>query len=167
MKSRIIGLVVLCLFCLGLSFGSGWLGARYSYTVLPEKKAKEEAKKQQKELEKMVRHGKITSVESDTLTIKVEKGGGDAGKTVTLRTNEYTSVQVGMDFVNRPGQKLDLTEHFKVGDYVDVLVKDGQALALHRDFRPGEEPAPVVGVPGQVYGAQPESKVRLAPNAPL
>jgi hypothetical protein len=98
--------------------------------------------------------------------MKVDKGGGDLGKTVTLRTNEYTSVQVGMDFVNRPGQKLDLTEHFKVGDYVDVLVKDGQALALHRDFRPSEEPAPVV--PGQVYGGQPVpvpgAKVQVVPK---
>ncbi|RJX20391.1 MAG: hypothetical protein C4570_04050, partial [Ammonifex sp.] len=60
MKSlRTVGFVVLCVFCLGLGFGSGWFGARYSYTVLPEKKAKEEAKKQQKELEKMVRCGKL------------------------------------------------------------------------------------------------------------
>ena len=166
MKSlRTVGFVVLCLFCLGLGLGFGWLGARYSYTVLPEKKAKEEAKKRQKELEKMVRRGKITSVEPDALTIKVEKGGGDIGKTITLRTNEYTPVQVGMNLVSRLGQKLDLTKHFKVGDYVDALVKDGQALALHRDFRPGEGPAPVVGVPGQVYGAE-QPKVRLVPNAP-
>jgi hypothetical protein len=163
MKSlRTVGFVVLCVFCLGLGFG--WLGARYTYTVLPEKKAREEAEKRQKELDKMVRRGKVVSVEPDALTIKVEKSGGDVGKTVTLRTNEYTSIQVGMGFVNQPGQKADLTKHFKAGDYVDVLVKDGQALALHRDFRPGEEPAPE-GVPGQVYGAE-QLKVRLAPNSP-
>lgn len=145
MKSlRTIGFVALCVFCLG--FGSGWLGARYSYAVLPEKKAKEEAEKQQKELDKMVRRGRIASVEPAVLTVKVEKGGGDVGKTIALRTNEYTSVQVGMDFVNQPGRKLDLTQHFKAGDYVDALVKDGQALALHRDFRPGEQ-QPVVTEP--------------------
>lgn len=163
MKSlRTVGFVVLCLFCLGLGFGSGWYGARYTYTVLPEKKAREEAEKRQKELDKMVRRGKVVSVEPDALTVKVEKGGGDVGKTITLRTTEFTSIQVGMGFVNQPGQKADLTKWFKAGDYVDVLAKDGQALALHRDFRPGEEPVPPEGVPGQVYGPQ----VRLVPNPP-
>ncbi|MGQ9513343.1 hypothetical protein [Thermodesulfitimonas sp.] len=152
MKSlRTVGFVALCIFCLGLSFGLGWFGARYHYVVAPQKKVQEEAKKRQKELDKMVRHGKITSVEPDAVTLKVEKGGGDVGKTITLRTNEYTSVQVGMGFVNQPGRKLDLTQHFKAGDYVDALVKDGQALALHRDLRPGEQPALPEGVPGQVY----------------
>ncbi|MEW6226473.1 MAG: hypothetical protein AB1700_00030 [Bacillota bacterium] len=140
---RVVGTVVLCLFCFGLGFGSGWLGARYSYTVLPEKKVREEAEKRQKELDKMVRRGRIASVEPDVLTVKVEKGGGDVGKTIALRTNEYTSVQIGMDFVNQPGRKLDLTQYFKAGDYVDALVKDGQALALHREFSPGER-QPVV-----------------------
>lgn len=72
---RTVGFIALCVFCLGM--GSGWLGARYSYTVLPEKKAKEEAGKQQKELDKMVRRGRIASVEPDVLTVKVEKGSGD------------------------------------------------------------------------------------------
>lgn len=164
MKSlRIVGFIVLCVFCLGLGFGSGWFGARYHYVAVPQKKAQEEAKKRQEELNKMVRRGKVVSVEPDAITVKVEKGGGEVGKTVTYRTNEFTSVQVGMGFVNQPGQKLDLTKHFKAGDYVDLLVKDGQALALHRDFRPGEQPASPEGVPGQVYGAK-QPKVQLAPN---
>jgi hypothetical protein len=74
--------------------------------------------------------------------MKVDKGGGDLGKTVTLRTNEYTSVQVGMDFVNRPGQKLDLTEHFKPGDYCALVtgalpgrVEGGRSLEPSRAGR--------------------------------
>ncbi|RPF49576.1 hypothetical protein EDD75_0393 [Thermodesulfitimonas autotrophica] len=156
---RILSLIVLSVFCLALGFGSGWFGARQHYVVAPRKKAQEMAKKHQEELNKMVRRGKVVSVEPDAITVKVEKGG-EAGRTVTYRTNEFTSVQVGMGFVNQPGQKVDLTKHFKPGDYVDLLVKDGQALALHRDFRPEERPAPPEGVPGQVYGPQ----VRLAPN---
>lgn len=162
MKSlRTVGFVVLCIFCFGLGFGSGWFGARYHYVVAPQKKVQEEAKKRQEELNKMVRRGRVVSVEPDAITVKVEKGG-EAGKSVTYRTNEYTSVQVGMDFVNQPGQKVDLTKHFRPGDYADLLVKDGQCLALHRDFRPEERPVPPEGVPGQVYGPQ----VRLVPNAP-
>lgn len=160
MKSlRTVGFVALCVFCLGLGFG--WLGARYSYTILPEKKAKEEAKKQQEDLNKMLRHGKLVSVEPDVLVIKVVKGGGDIGKTITVRSSEYTSIQVGMGFINQPGQKTNLTKWFKAGDFVDMIVKDNQVLSLHRDFRPGENSAPAVG--GQVY--EPEKlKVRLAPN---
>lgn len=48
-----------------------------------------------------------------------------------LSTSEYTSIQVGMGFVNKPGEKTDLTKWFNSGDTLDTLVKDGQALALH------------------------------------
>lgn len=135
MIKKAITVILILLVGIGLGCGISY----YKYTVVPQAKAKRAVEKAQEEVQQMVRHGKLITAKPNTLTMKVDKGGGDIGKTVALRTSEYTSVQVGMDFVNRPGQKLDLTEHFKVGDYVDVLVKDGQALALHRDFRPGEQ----------------------------
>ncbi|WP_025775147.1 hypothetical protein [Neomoorella thermoacetica] len=44
-----------------------------------------------------------------------------------------------MNFVDKPGQNADLTKYFKAGDTINALVKDGQALALHREARPGEQ----------------------------
>ena len=97
------------------------------------------ARKHQEKLDRMVRHGEVVSVEPERITVKVEDGGGDIGEIIAVRTNEFTSVQVGMRFVNEPGIKTDLTQWFKTGDYVNMLVKDGQALALHRELRPGEQ----------------------------
>ncbi|WP_134642972.1 hypothetical protein [Ammonifex thiophilus] len=103
----------------------------------------------------MVRHGEVQEVRPDSLKVKVEKGGGDVGKEVTARTTEFTSVQVGMGFVNRPGEKVDLTRYFRPGDRVDMLYRDGQALALHRDLRPGEqEPRPPAAPGPQAPGPQ-------------
>lgn len=132
-------LAVIIIVSLLAGFASGFGGGYYKYVYAPQKKAQEVAKKQQEELNKMVRRGEVVSVEPDKLTVKVEKGGGDIGKAITVRTNEYTSVQVGMNFVSEPDKKTDLTQWFKAGDYVDMLVKDGQVLALHRELRPGEQ----------------------------
>ncbi|WP_027356878.1 copper amine oxidase N-terminal domain-containing protein [Desulfofundulus thermocisternus] len=110
-----------------------------SAEVIAQEKAQEAAKKEQEELNKMFRHGKVISVEPDKLTMNVEKGGGDVGRTITITINEYTSVQVGMRFVNKPGEKIDLTKWFKPGDTVGALVKEGQAKALGRELRPGEQ----------------------------
>lgn len=91
------------------------------------------------ELNKMVRYGTLIAVEPEKMTLKVEQGGGDIGQTINISTNEYTSIQIGMSFVNKLGEKTDLTKWFKIGDKVDAIVKDGQALALYRDLRPGEQ----------------------------
>lgn len=137
MRKGILALIVVTAFIAGAV--AGFSGGYYKYVAAPRKQAVEMAKKQQEEMNKMVRHGTLTAVEPDKLTIKVEKGGGDIGQTLTLATNEYTSIQVGMGFVNKPGEKADLTKWFKAGDTIDALVKDGQALALHREPRPGEQ----------------------------
>ncbi|KYH30536.1 hypothetical protein [Neomoorella mulderi] len=153
MRKGILALIVVAAFIAGAAAGFG--GGYYKYVAAPRKQAVEMAKKQQEEMNKMVRHGTITAVEPDKLTLKVEKGGGDIGQTITLATNEFTSIQVGMNFVDKPGQKADLTKWFKAGDTIDALVKDGQALALHREPRPGDE-----GQQGQVsalLGGQPSS----------
>jgi hypothetical protein len=129
-------------------FAGGFWASHYKYITAPHKKARETAEKQQEALNRMVRRGEAVTVEPEKITIKVEKGGGDIGKQITLRTNEYTNVQVGMGTVSRPGQKTDLTTCFKPGDSVDALVIDDQATALHREPRPGEQASqPVIEEP--------------------
>jgi len=123
---------------IGMVIGTYALG-RYIYVTAPQKAQQAAAKKHEEEMNKLVRRGTIISVAPEKLSMKVEKGGGDIGKTMTYRTTEYTSIQVAMKFVNNPGQKADLTKWFKVSDNVDVLVKDDRILALHRELRSGEK----------------------------
>ncbi|MGB9661688.1 MAG: hypothetical protein ACPL5F_06660 [Moorellaceae bacterium] len=56
-----------------------------------------------------------------------------------LSTSKYISIQVCMGFVNKSEEKANFTRWFTSGDTIDALVKDGQALALHRESRPGEQ----------------------------
>lgn len=132
-------LTVIIIVSLLAGFAGGFWTSHYKYITEPQKKAQEMAKKQQDALDKMVRHGEIVSVEPEKITVKVEKGGGDVGKTITVKTNEYTTIQVDTAVVGNPGQKTDLTTCFKPGDNVNALVVNGQATALHREFRPKEE----------------------------
>jgi hypothetical protein len=132
-------LAVIIMVSLLAGFAGGFWTSHYKYIIAPQKEAQETAQKQQEALDKMVRHGEAVTIKPEKITIKVEKGGGDIGKTITLGTTEYTSIQVGMGFVGKPGQKTDLTTCFKSGDSVDALVIKDQATALHREFRAGEE----------------------------
>lgn len=149
-------LAVIVIVSLLVGFAGGFGGGYYKYVHAPRVKAQELAKKQQEELNKMVRHGEAKEVKPDAITIEVTKGGGDVGQTITVTTSEYTSVQVGVGFVNKPGEKTDLTKWFKPGDRVDALVKDGQAVALHRELRPDEQAPQPQGPPaqGQQQGRQ-------------
>lgn len=97
------------------------------------------SKKQSEEMKKLVRTGKVISVSPEEIKMKVEKGGGDIGKTIALRTTEYTNVQIGMAFVNRPGDKTNLKAWFKNGDNINALVKDDRILVIQREIRPGEK----------------------------
>lgn len=99
----------------------------------------EVAKKQKEDMEKLVRTGKVVSVSPEEIQVNVEKGGGDIGKTITLKITEYSNIQIGMTFVNSPGKKVNLKEWLKEGDNVNALVKDGRILSLHRELRPGEK----------------------------
>ncbi|QSZ27601.1 hypothetical protein ACETAC_01410 [Aceticella autotrophica] len=136
MNKGIFAAILIIVF--GLGFGGGFYTSYYKYVKKPQMAVQEQAKKQQEELNKMVRHGKIVSVAPDRMEMKVEKGGGDIGKTIKAETTQFTSIQVGTGFVNKPNEKTDLTKWFKEGDTVDMLYKDGQALALHRDPRADE-----------------------------
>jgi hypothetical protein len=145
MRRGIIALIIIVSFVVGLAAGFG--GGYYHYVVGPQKEAQEMAKKQQEELNKMVRHGEVVDVKPEQITVHVTKAQLEQGKTVTYRTNEYTSVQIGMGFVNKPNEKTDLTKWFQKGDQVDLLVKNGQVMALHRELRPGEQVPQTVGQP--------------------
>lgn len=110
-----------------------------SEALIERDKMQEASAKQMEEMNKSVRRGTVASVASDGISIRVVGGGGDIGKTVAFKTTEYTNIQIGMKFINKPGEKTDLTKWFKVEDSVNVLVKDDRILALHRELRPGEK----------------------------
>lgn len=145
MRRGIIALIIIVSFAIGLEAGFG--GGYYHYVVGPQKKAQEMAKKQQEELNKMARHGEVVDVKPEQITVHVTKAQLEQGKTVTYRTNKYTSVQIGMGFVNKPNEKTDLTKWFQKGDQVDLLVKNGQVMAMHRELRPGEQVPQTTGQP--------------------
>jgi len=131
-KHFIAGILI---FILGLSIG--FTGGWYKFVKGPLIQAEKVAKEQQERLHSMVRSGEIREVQTDAVTIKVEKGGGDIGKTMKYRTNEYTKIQIGMGFI--PEQKVDLTKWFKSGEYVNLMVSDGQAVLVHRELRAEEQ----------------------------
>lgn len=148
MRKWAVVLTIIVSLLVGAAGGFG--GAYYHYVVGPQKKAQEMAKRQQEELNRMVRHGEVVAVEPEKVIVHVTKAQVDQGKTKTYLISEYTSVQIGMNFVNKPGEKTDLTKWFQKGDEIDLLVKDDQAMAVHRELRPGEQ---VPQASGQV-GAQ-------------
>ncbi|GEA16312.1 hypothetical protein E308F_25560 [Moorella sp. E308F] len=136
MRKGIVALMVSAAFVAGAAAGFG--GGYYKYVVEPQKQAVEMAKKQQEEMNRMVRRGTLTAVEPGKITLKVEDGGGDIGQELTLSLSEDATLQVGMNFIDEDG-KAGVTKWFKPGDAVSVLAKDGEALALYRPARPGEE----------------------------
>ncbi|NMA64495.1 MAG: hypothetical protein GX964_10745 [Syntrophomonadaceae bacterium] len=131
--------VALCLICFFVGAGLGYLGGWFHYVKSPQIAAQKEAEQRDAEMKEMVRRGELTDVKPDRVTIKVDKGGGEIGKTVTYHVNEHSSVQIGMNFINNPGQKPDLTEYFAPGDYANLLVKDDQALVVHRELKSKEQ----------------------------
>lgn len=94
---------------------------------------RERSREQQKKINQSYRSGEAVSVEPDKLTIK----WGD--KTITVRTDEYTRITVGMSVLNKPGEKMDLTKVFRPGDYVHMFVENDRAISIGRDLRPGEK----------------------------
>ncbi|OAT83683.1 hypothetical protein A6M21_07555 [Desulfotomaculum copahuensis] len=126
----------------GAALGAG--GHWYFADHLPKVRMMAMAKEQQEQLNKMVRSGDVVSVKPDEITIKVTHSGDPQfnGKTITVKTDQYTSVQAGMDFISKPGQATDLTKYLKPGIHVDLLVNGNKAVAVHWN-PPGQ------GQPGQ------------------
>lgn len=136
MKKQIIITVIIALLVGIIGFVGGW----YKFIKAPELKAQKEVKAQQEQMEQMTRHGEVKEVTENTITIDIDKSGSKETGKQKYRGNEYTSIQIGMQFANQPGELLDLTQWFKKGDYVNMLVKDQQAVLIHRDLRNGEQP---------------------------
>lgn len=146
MNKKIIALITVGVFVIGLGIGYG--GSYYQYVHYPQKQAEARAKEQQEKLNKMVCRGDVVEVKPTQISINVQEGE-ETGTVLPLKINEYTSIQVGQSFVNKYGDPVDLTKWFKQGDYIDAIVKDGQAFALHRDFRPEEQSAEVSILPDE------------------
>ncbi len=136
MRKQIIITVIIALLVGIIGFTGGW----YKFIKAPELKAQKEVKAQQEQMEQMTRHGEVKEVTENTITIDIEKSGNKETGKQKYQANEYTSIQIGMQFVNQPGKLINLTQWFKKGDYVNMLVKDGQAVLIHRDLRNGEQP---------------------------
>lgn len=121
-KPIIITAIIFLIF--GVILGAG--GLYFVKFTVPMQKAKALAKQQQAELESMVREGDVTEITPDTIQINTDNG------IMKFKTNEYTTVQVGMSMKNAEGQKTDLTQFYKQGDNVSLLVKEDQVLAIYR-----------------------------------
>lgn len=134
MKKQILIGALILVFGVGIGFSGGW----FKFAKWPEQQAQKLAREQQEQMDKMVRSGETTFVQADAISVKVEKGGGDIGQTMKYRINEFTKIQIGTGFVNNAGEKADLTQWFKEGEYVNLLVSDGQAVLIHRELRPEE-----------------------------
>ncbi len=131
MSRKLLTLLIIAVFIAGA--GMGVLGHWYFADQLPRVRMTETVKKQQEQLNKMVRSGEVKEVKPDELTVNVTEAGDPQykGKTITVKTDQYTSVQNGMDFVSKPGQPTDLTQHIKPGMHVDLLVNGDKAAAIH------------------------------------
>lgn len=117
------------------------------YVGWPTHQAEKAAQAEKEKMEQMVRSGEVREVQSEAITIEVESGGADIGETRKYRINEYSKVQIGMGFIDKPGEKTDLAQWFKEGDYVNLMVDNGQAVVIHRELRPEETESLIPNTP--------------------
>lgn len=132
----VVGLIA---FCLGV--GAGWYGAWYQYVKRPVVLHQQEMEKQQQEIEKMTRRGEVKKVSENSITVNVTAGGDDVGKTLTYAVTSTTRVQVGSQIVGGGdigGSPVDVTKYISPGDFVHLMVKDGQIVSMYRALRTGE-----------------------------
>ncbi|QGP94137.1 hypothetical protein MGLY_35620 (plasmid) [Neomoorella glycerini] len=162
MRKGILTLIIVAAFVIGAITGAG--GMYYGKIVLPMRKAEAMARQQREEFDRMIRRGEVTGVKPGELTVKVEKSGDPAivGRVITVQLDERTSYQEGMGFLNLMGEEIDATRYLKPGMKVDLLVKDGKALAVHWEKpKPGEQAAqqpPGQPGPGQETQEQGQKK---------
>jgi hypothetical protein len=142
LRSKKIALLTGCLF---IGAALGFLGGFYAYKIYPQVHAMKVAQATQARLSGELRHGAITSMGTDTVAIKVTQGPADLGKTLALRANPNTTIQVGSAVLNRSGEPADLTRWYKVGDTVDMLTKDDLTMdAIFRPLKQGEQPVETI-----------------------
>lgn len=124
--------VIVSVLAIGVALGV--LGYWYFTDKLPELRAYKMAQQEQERLNNMVRSGTVISVTENELTLKLvptETGEQKKDEIQKIEVTDYTSIQEGMTFLKEPGKKLDLTQYVQPGMLVNVLVEDGEALALH------------------------------------
>jgi archaellum component FlaF (FlaF/FlaG flagellin family) len=133
----VVGLIA---FCIGV--GAGWYSAWHQYIKRPMVMQQKEMEKQQQEMEKMTRRGDVKKVSQNSITINVTAGGEDVGKTLTYAITSTTRVQIGTMIMggDMSGPAVDVSKYILPGDFVHLMVKDGQAVSMYRALRPGEEP---------------------------
>lgn len=132
MRKKVLAAVAVFSVLAGISLGV--LGHWLFTEKLPRDRAMAVAKKQQEEMNRMMRSGEVTDVKPDGITLKVNRSGDPAvevGTELTLRVDAGTTVQEGMNMLKRPGQEVDVTRYVKRGMKVDVLERDGRALVVH------------------------------------
>ncbi|HHW44114.1 MAG TPA: hypothetical protein GXX25_09985 [Desulfotomaculum sp.] len=136
LRKSVLAVIVIASLIVGAGLGAG--GHWYLADHRPKVKMMEMAKKQQEQLNKMVRSGEVTDVKPDEITLKVQRSGDPQfeGKAITVKTDRYTNVQEGMNFVSKPGQATDLSRYLKPGMQVDLLVNGDKALAVHWEKAP-------------------------------
>jgi hypothetical protein len=140
LRSKLIALLTGCLV---IGTVLGFFGGFYAYRIYPQVHAMKVAQAAQARLNGELRHGAITSMGTDTVTIKVTQG--PAGKTLALRANPNTTIQVGSAVLNRSGEPVDLTRWYQVGDTVDVLTRDDLTMdAIFRPLKQGEQPVETI-----------------------
>ena len=142
LRSKMIALLTGCLIIGAIL---GFFGGFYTYKIYPQVHAMKVAQAAQARLSGELRHGTITSMGVDTVAIKVTQGPADIGKTLALRANPNTTIQVGSIVLNRSGEPVDLTKWYKVGDTVDMLTRDDLMMdAIFRPLKQGEEPVETI-----------------------
>lgn len=132
----VVGLIA---FCIGV--GAGWYGAWHQYVKRPAVLQQKENEEQQKEIEKMTRRGDVKKVSANSVTLNITAGGEDVGKTLTYAVTSTTRVQIGSAIVGGGdigGSPVDVTKYISPGDFVHLMVKDGQIVSMYRALRVGE-----------------------------
>lgn len=131
------GIQFVSVFLVGILIGS--LGHWYFSFKLPEVNAYKAAVEEQNKLNDMVHAGLVVEVNPKDILLQVAKGGGkekhnEDGEVIHVQFSDYTTIQEGMSFVKETGEELDLAQYVKPGQYVTLLIDDGDALALHYDI---------------------------------
>lgn len=142
-KKLAVNLMVLT-FCVGSFFGVfiHWLFVDH----MPQVRMMEMAKKQQEEMNRMVRFGNVTAVKPTEITVSIERSGDPKvkrGSVVAYKTDNMTTLQEGSNPISKPEQSADLTQYIKPGMHVDVLDKGGMAIAVNWNAQGQGQPVQV------------------------
>ena len=122
----------LSVFLVGILIGS--LGHWYFSFKLPEVEAYKAAMEEQNRINDMVYTGFAVEVNAKDMLLQVSKEDKkENGEVIHVHFSDYTTIQEGMRLMKEPSEELDLTKYIRPGQYVTVMIDDGDALALHFD----------------------------------